>query len=262
MNDAPEIPADELQKHAVLAARAGGSYAASRLDRRRDVIKLSHHDVKLQMDFETQEQIESYLRNVFPDHHLFGEESERHEVKSGYTWIVDPIDGTMNYFHGIPHWNCSVAVARDGRMVAGAVYAPMQDEMFTATLDGPALCNEAEIKVSDVSTLEESILITAGLARLYDQEEKRLSSFLGLINQVSKFRILGAAALDLCYVACGRADALYEYRLNIWDTAAGGLIAERAGAWTRKFDEEDGNAAAYLVANPHLFDRLAAELGI
>jgi myo-inositol-1(or 4)-monophosphatase len=262
MSAANDIPACDLLEHAVIAARTGGAYAASRLERRGDVITLSHHDVKLQLDVETQAEIESYLHGACPDHHFFGEESDRHEVKSGYTWIVDPIDGTMNYFRGIPYWNCSVAVAKDGRIVAGAVYAPMQDEMFTATVDGPAQCNGKEIRVSDVASLQESIIITAGLARLYDREEERLNSFLRLITSVSKFRILGAAALDLCYVACGRADALYEYRLNIWDTAAGGLIAERAGAITRKFDEESDVTSAYLVANPHLFERLATELGI
>jgi len=262
MTDSPDIPGRELLEHAAKAAHTGGAYAASRQDRRMDVVELSHHDVKLQMDFQTQEEIESYLRSAYPDHHLFGEESDRHEMKAGYTWIVDPIDGTMNYFHGIPYWNCSVAVAKDGCVVAGAVYAPMQDEMYTATIDGPSCLNETEIRVSDVSTLEESIVITAGLARLYDGGEERLSSFLQLITRVSKFRILGAAALDLCYVACGRADSLYEYRLNIWDTAAGGLIAERAGALIRTFDRESDLTSAYLVANPHLFEQLVSELGI
>lgn len=244
------------------AARRGGSFALDNRTRRGEVKGRTHHDVKLQMDVETQQVIETYLREVSPDAAFLGEEGGSLDDQGSGQWIVDPIDGTMNYFHGIPHWCTSVAFQWGGRILAGAVFAPETGECFTATADGPALCNGEPISVSDVDTLFEAVVVTGGISLATEEGAGREAGFLRFVRDVGKVRVLGAAALDLCYMACGRADAIYEYRLHLWDIAAGGLIVERAGGRTLKFDVANPLRSGFLATNGHLEDLLVGTLGV
>ena len=253
-------PPDELVRHAEAAARLAGVYALTNQARRREVFTRSHHDVKLHLDLETQDVVEKYIRGFYPQHDILGEEGEFRELGDGYTWVIDPIDGTVNYSHGLPHWCTAVAVFRGQDVVAGAVYAPVRDECYTATIEGPALCNGEPIAVSPVDSVMECIVLSGSIGRAIVGDERRWRTFKYLAASVSKVRVLGAAALDCCYVACGRADAMFEYDLNIWDVAAAGLIASRAGAQIRRFEEKGQGVGTYLIAGKGIFGSLWSQL--
>ena len=257
MNPAGVTP-DDLARHAEAVARAAGMHARTSAHRRDEVNFRSHHDVKLQLDVETQQVAYDCIRKAYPDHGFLGEEGEDEAATHAVCWIVDPIDGTMNFFQGLPLWCTSIAVQVGGRTVAGAVYAPEQDECFTVTIDGPTLCNGSPVRVSDTPDLRQSMICTAGLSRVSGDPGPRLPGFVNLLNEASKVRVLGAAALDLCYVACGRLDGMYEYGLKIWDVAAGGLMVLRAGGTFERFD----SAGGYVATNGRIRDELRRVLNL
>ena len=252
-------PAD-LLACAVEAARAAGHHAVKNESRRGEVAQSLAHDVKLNLDTECQRKAEAVIRNAFPNHAMLGEEGASDGDASGPLWIIDPIDGTVNFSHGLTYWCSSIAVQVDGRMVAGAVYAPVMKELYTASVEGPALCNDRPIRVSDVSELS-GVLALTGL-------EKTLGAHLGSLEvtravslQVQKIRLFGAAALDLCHVACGRADAFFESGVYLWDIAAGGLIAERAGARVDHLKQLGKWRWRYLCTNGRIHDPLKDIIG-
>lgn len=244
------------------AARVGGEYALANRCRRSEIHLRTHHDVKLQLDLETQQTIEQFLGEIAPEHAFMGEEGGSLDHAGAGQWIVDPIDGTMNYFQGIPHWCTSVALRWEGRVVAGAVFAPETGECFTATADGPARLNGKPIRVADTDTLFDATVLTGGLSRAVEEGSNRSAGLLRLIRDVGKIRVLGAAALDLCYVACGRADVLFEYVLHLWDVAAGGLIVERAGGKTTTFDPVNPVEFGYMASNGRVEKAVLETLGI
>jgi myo-inositol-1(or 4)-monophosphatase len=254
----PVIAPDALRRHAEHVARAAGRFAQEHVHRKGEVDARLPHDIKLRMDRDTQQVAEAAVLEAYPGHAILGEEGNRGHSNAEYRWVIDPIDGTMNYFVGIPYWCTSVAVQRKGKTVAGAVYHPALDECFSADATSPAWCNGVVIRPSDVSRLEESLIATAGLPRVVEEGANRVSLFVDLMRQAGKLRILGAAALDICYVACGRLDAMYEVGLKVWDVAAAGLIADRAGAHIERYDVERDGSASYLVAGANLWKPLAA----
>ncbi|MBU0678300.1 MAG: inositol monophosphatase [Verrucomicrobia bacterium] len=238
---------------AIAAARAGGEHAYANQYRRNEVDEQFAHDVKLVLDRETQAVVEKVLRDRYPEHAILGEEGGEAD-DSRPTWIVDPIDGTVNYFHGMPIWCCSVAIQVDRRIVAGAVYVPPLNELYTATTDGPALLNGEPIGPSKVASLAEGMVAT-GLS-------KNVSAG-GVIDRLTrlslsaqKVRIMGAAAVDICHVACGRADGYIDSGIYIWDVAAAGLIAERAGAQVEIIEYIDDMQFRYLCSNGLIHDDL------
>lgn len=259
-----DLDRDELARMGEAAARIAreaGIFARENWHRRGEVVRLTHHDIKLRMDIETQALIEERVREAFPNHGFLGEEGEFRLPSEETYWIVDPIDGTMNYSRGVHYWCTAVAVARRGRVLAGAVYGPVLDVMYGATLDGPATRNGEEIRVSATDRLEKSILVTAGVNRLGNRP-RALAGFEKAMGKLSKIRMFGAAALDICMVADGQADAMYEFSLNIWDTAAAALIARRAGAVTADFGDVDPPASHILISNPALFAPLCELLDL
>ena len=177
---------------------------------------------------EAERKIEKILRETFPNHGMLTEESGELEGECDARWIVDPLDGTTNYAHGLPVFAVSIALETAGKVVLGVVYDSMRDETFVAERGGGATLNGEPIRVSET---EEPIraLIATGLP--YDRE--RMPEALELFGRFAALsrgmRRLGAAALDLCYVACGRLDGYYERGIWPWDIAAGSLILEEAG---------------------------------
>lgn len=230
------------------AARTAGGHALKNIHRREEIAQRFDHDVKLVMDSECQRMAEEVIHRHFPDHAVLGEEgsiANEHE----FEWIIDPIDGTANYTRGIPTWCCSIAVRRNQTMLAGCVYVPVQDECFTATLDGPALLNGEPIQASNIPTLGKATFF-GGLTKDIDPRAVRLIA--DLSPRVSKLRIIGCAAIDTCHVACGRSDAYYEPGLYIWDIAAAGLIAERAGAICTLWPRDEEHGVRFLCTNHHI----------
>jgi myo-inositol-1(or 4)-monophosphatase len=213
------------------AARAAGAHALAHSGRRGQVVRAFAHDVKLRLDRECQDRVEAIIRRRFPNHAILGEESETPagpDTQSETVWVVDPIDGTVNFFHGLPWWCCSVAVQHNGRTLAGAVVAPALGECFTARAHGPACRNGRPIRVSTTARPADALVLT-GVDKRRSRAGDSFRMFAALAAATQKARVLGAAALDLCRVACGEADAYYEGGIYLWDVAAGGLIVERAG---------------------------------
>lgn len=168
------------------------------------------------------------IRSQFPTHDVMGEEGTRIETGSEYKWYVDPLDGTTNFAHGYPVFCVSLAVERRGQRVAGVIYDPTRDEMFTAELGGGALLNGKPMHVSATAHLGECLVAT-GFPSRKRHKNPNIYFYHQLTLRTHGVRRAGSAALDLCYVASGRYDAFWEFNLNPWDTAAGVLIVEEAG---------------------------------
>jgi myo-inositol-1(or 4)-monophosphatase len=212
----------------------------------RDVREATQHDIKLELDERAESVIADILLSDFPDSMVLGEESSRGKKQADVRWVVDPLDGTVNFFYGIPHFCVSVAAQvrekDEWKTVAGVVFDPVRDEMFAA--DGKsATLNDAPIRVSERKNIDEAI-VAMGFFKTKETIEQSLGHFSELIHKVRKIRLMGAAALDCVYVACGRYDAYIEYGIKLWDIAAGQLILENAG----------GKVVSKPTATPNAFD--------
>lgn len=214
---------------AVEAARKAGALLKAEFGRQADVNEYESHDIKLALDVQAQELISDHLLSRCNGHGILGEEGSSGNAESEHQWIVDPIDGTVNFFYGIPHFCISIALRKGPeKVVAGVIYDPMRDEIWTATHDGPAMLNDEKIEVSPRTRLEDAI-VTVGFAKTKETIETALPILRNMAFRVRKCRMLGSAALDLAYVATGRLDAYIEQGVSLWDIAAGKLIIERAG---------------------------------
>jgi len=237
----------------MLETAIAAAYAAGRLLRQNfgaalTVNQTTHHDIKLEIDELTQQLIAKAILADYPDHCILGEEGVAGPATAEVRWVVDPLDGTVNYFYGIPHYAVSIAAQqRTGpetwETVAGAVYDVELDEMFAAAKDEPATLNGQPIRVSDRAELSEAI-ISIGFFKSIETIRRSLTDFQHLVERARKIRIQGAAALDVVYVASGRYDAYQEYGIKLWDIAAGQLILDRAG----------GRTESAPAAEPHTFN--------
>jgi myo-inositol-1(or 4)-monophosphatase len=195
--------------------------------------KTSPTDVVTEVDHAAEELIRARLLAARPDDGIVGEEGDDTPSRSGVTWVVDPIDGTVNFLYGIPQYAISIAARQGEEVVAGVVLDVTKGEAFTATRGGGAHLDGRPVRVREVVPVEHRLVIT-GFS--YERETRVLqaAAIARLLGRVRDVRRLGSAALDLCYVACGRADAYVEEGLNEWDLAAGGLVVEEAGGrWTQ-----------------------------
>ena len=265
----------ELLEVAVQAAQTGGNHAKSNADRRSDVIQNYAHDVKLALDVECQTRIEEVILSHFPGHAILGEEDETsvNGVTLGagkqagesaqYEWIVDPIDGTVNFSHGFPGWCCSIAVRKGEEVLAAAVFAPDMGHLYTATADGPALCNGEPIKVSDRESLAQSLVMT-GIDKNLIPDASPLEYFTKISFACQKTRVMGSAALDLCWVAAGWADGYFEGSIYIWDVAAAGLIVRQAGGIGEVVGVYDAppHRMSYIASNGIIQAELKALIGM
>ena len=211
------------------AARATGELLKEHFLSEREVNEFAAHDIKLALDVEAQDLITRLLLARFPDRAIYGEEGLGGNQASEFQWIVDPLDGTVNYFYGIPHFCTSIAVRCGQEVLAGVIYDPMRDELFAADREGAlATLNGAPIQVSARTQLSDAIL-SVGLAKVTETIERNLPVLQDMIHRVRKCRMMGSAALDLAYVACGRLDGYIEAGISLWDVAAGILLCENAG---------------------------------
>lgn len=236
---------------AVEAARAAGDLMRRNLCAAKRVNAATQHDIKLELDVRCQKLIERKLRRVFPNIAVLGEEGVLGDQEADARWVVDPIDGTVNFTYGIPHCCVSIALqtrsaelgkrnkAAEFRTLVGVVYDPFTDELFTAIRGEPARLNGRIIRVSRRKKLAEAIIST-GFAKDRASLRRGLPIFGRLIRRVRKVRMMGAAALGMAYVACGRFDAYLEHGIRLWDIAAGGLLIECAGGefWRREIGNE------------------------
>ena len=182
-----------------------------------------------EVDHKSEEVIFSIIKENFPDHYILSEESGELKQDSSYKWIIDPIDGTVNYANGIPICCVSIGIEKDGKMILGAVYNPFINELFFAERGAGATMNEKKIEVSNQSELIKSCMVTGFPYTYLDMPNGPLQVFEKFIRKGIPVRRLGSAAIDLCWVAAGRFDGFYEHKLSAWDSAAGFLIVEEAG---------------------------------
>ncbi len=262
MKNQTDVPLDldALLAGAVAAARAAGRHALRHRRRRREVALRFDHDVKLILDRECQAVAERVIRRRFPRHGILGEEDRRARPPADMRWIIDPIDGTVNFFHGLPLWCSSVAVQVRGRTVAGAVFAPEMEACYTARAGRPALCNGKPIAVSSVSRLSAAVIAT-GIAKEAERGPRSCAMFRKLCFHAQKMRIMGSAALDICQVASGNIDGFYEAGIYLWDMAAGGLIAEQAGGRSEILAARPGHRVTFLASNGRIHAAVKKVLG-
>jgi myo-inositol-1(or 4)-monophosphatase len=175
------------------------------------------------------------IQESFPDHFILSEEAGEVKMESPYKWIIDPIDGTVNYAHGIPLCCVSIGLEKDGQILMGAVYNPLLDEFFLAEKGKGATLNGEKISVSEKKQVMDSCIVTGFPYTYLDMPNGPLDVFNRLIRKGVPVRRLGSAAIDLCWVASGRFDGFYEHKLNAWDSSAGFLIVEEAGGKVTDF---------------------------
>lgn len=246
---------------AVKAARSASRIIVRSLDRLDNirVEKKGDNDVVTEIDRDAEAEIIAIIRKSYPDHAVYGEESgESVSSDSEYEWIIDPLDGTANFVHGIPHFSISIGVKYRDVMQCGLVYDPLRQELFTADNGGGAYLNNRRIRVSAHRQLQGALL---GLSFAHDKPEY-LQPYIEILRSIelltAGIRRSGSAALDLAYVAAGRLDGLLEFGLKPWDIAAGSLLIREAGGLVSDFNGENkylksGNVVA---ANPKLFKPL------
>ncbi len=222
------FPMKQYLNAAENAARAAGKFLCKNFQRQKHVKAFAAHDIKLEIDIQTQKLISELLLAEFPAHALFGEEGIGGDQSSDYQWIVDPLDGTVNYFYGIPHFCISIALRLRDQIIAGVIYDPIRNEMWTAQKDETSRLNGSEIRVSNRAKLADAV-ISIGLSKTGETINTNFPLLQQMIHRVRKCRVFGSAALDMAYVACGRFDAYIETGISLWDIAAGWLLVENAG---------------------------------
>jgi myo-inositol-1(or 4)-monophosphatase len=243
---------EKLKKVAMDAALTSGKLLKERLGKIRNMA-FKHNtstNIVTDVDRASENNIIKKIRSSFGDHEILAEESGRNKLDSEYRWIIDPLDGTTNFVHSFPFFCVSIALVRKKEIILGVVYDPMRDELFLAESGHPAYLNGRRIKVSPINKLAKSLLAT-GFA--YDINKTcikdNINNFTRLLKSSQAVRRAGSAALDLCYVACGRFDGYWEMYLKPWDTAAASFIVRRAGGKVTqfngtKYDVYDNNVVA------------------
>jgi myo-inositol-1(or 4)-monophosphatase len=244
-------------------ARRAGMLLLSRLEGQRDMVLKSRFELVTDADHASEELIIKAIAEQFPDHAIVAEESGGAQGESGYTWVIDPLDGTNNYAHGFPAFCVSLGLMKDGQLHLGVIYDPTRDELFSAERGQGARCNGRRLHVSETSTLAASLISTGFPYNFYElDQDNNAREFNTLLGRVQGIRRPGSAALDLAYVAMGRLDAHWELQLKPWDSAAGALLVTEAGGHISDWrgDAWDPWNDRLLASNGHIHDELIQAL--
>jgi myo-inositol-1(or 4)-monophosphatase len=220
-------------------------------------------DLVTEVDHASEAFLIAEISRLFPGHSFLAEESGASTQQTEHLWIIDPLDGTVNYAHGVPFFSVSIAYSYRGQVMLGAIYDPMRAELYLAERGKGAWLNGRPLKVADAQNLQQSLLVTGFPYDPWDAIPNNFDYFAKLAKLSQGVRRLGSAALDLCYIAAGRLDGYWEFSLKAWDIAAGGLIAEEAGAIVT--DIKGGpdylqSPQSVVAASPLIHARLLAEL--
>lgn len=225
MNDLPALLAT-----ATAAAHAAGAFIKENFGSELTVNEMQRHDIKLELDVRSQQLITEMILAAHPDHAILGEEGGDTGGDGPIEWIVDPIDGTVNYFFGIPHFCVSIA-ARDRaskKLLVGVIFDPMQNETWTGIAGSGPLLNGKPVRCSTRATMAEAV-VTVGFSKSKEALDLGFDRYKRIAYEVRKTRMLGSAALAMAYIASGRLDAYVEEQISLWDIAAGQLFIENAG---------------------------------
>jgi myo-inositol-1(or 4)-monophosphatase len=247
----------ELATEVAHEAGAGLRDAFGRLGDLAISAKSTPTDLVSEADLTTERLIRARLEAARPDDAILGEEGDDRSGTSGLRWVVDPLDGTVNFLFGIPQWCVSIACEDEGGVLAGVVYDPMREETWAATRDGDATLNGARVRASRRGELA-TALVATGFGYAADVRESQARVVARLLPLVRDVRRFGAAALDLAWAAAGRVDAYYERGVKHWDVAAGALICARAGLAVHELPPAPPADSGLLVAPPAIAGELLA----
>ncbi|MGB5064287.1 MAG: inositol monophosphatase family protein [Candidatus Competibacter sp.] len=255
--------------HPVLTIAKRAALSASRILLRHfdnlerlSVTAKQRNDFVSEADVQAEQEIIQVLRKTYPNHGILAEESGEQHGHDDYQWVIDPLDGTTNFLHGIPHFAISIGFRHKNRLEAGLIYDPIRQEMFTASRGAGAQMNDRRMRVSGVPQMENALLGTGFPFRHPQHQPAYLSFFGSLFGKCVEVRRAGAASLDLAYVASGRLDGYWEFGLKEWDIAAGTLLVQEAGGLVSDFvGGNDFMKSGNIVAgNPKVFKALLREM--
>jgi len=219
-----------------------------------------HSDFVTEVDKAAEAAIIETLLDAYPNHGILAEESGVTEAKNNedYQWIIDPLDGTTNFLHGLQQYSVSIALKQKGQITQAVVFDPARNELFTASRGRGAMLNDRRIRASKRNKLNECLIGTGFPYTDFSYAEAYLNMFRDMMRATSGLRRPGSAALDLCYVACGRYDGFWEMHLKPWDLAAGSLIAQEAGALVGNFMGDEGflESGNIVAASPKIFGQM------
>ncbi len=220
-------------------------------------------DYVTEVDRRCEALIMGLIRDRFPDHHIMSEETDNDGLLPGYTWVIDPLDGTTNFIHGFPFVAVSIAVCKDKKPVLGLVLDPIRNELFSAVEGGGAFLNGRPIRLRAGVSLEKSLLATGFPFRILNYLDDYLNAFRRISPKVSGIRRAGAAALDLAYLGAGRVDGFWEIGLKAWDIAAGALIVQEAGGRISDFRGEENHLqnGNVVAGTPAVYPFLLEQVG-
>jgi myo-inositol-1(or 4)-monophosphatase len=238
---------------AIEAARGAGELLCAHFGKPLTVNATTAHDIKLEVDVLAQNLITEILLKRFPRHALYGEEGIVGDQSSAHQWVVDPLDGTVNFFYGLPHFCVSIALRFRGEIIVGVIYDPIRDELWSGEKGRPPLLNGKGFRVSARADLAEAV-VSIGLSKTGATIDAGLPLLQEMVHRVRKCRMLGSAALDMAYVACGRLDAYIEQGISLWDIAAGWLLVEGAGGRVEMHPRSDMPDKFSIIASNGLLD--------
>ena len=247
---------------AVEAARAAGRILKERADSIGEVEYKGEIDPVTEVDLLCEQEVITTIKKRFPDHAFLAEESGDTEGDADHLWIIDPLDGTVNYSHGYPAYCVSIGYQSKGEMRAGVVYNPCLDELFVAEKGQGATLNGQPIAVSNTTDLKRSLLATGFPYDINESSDNNLDHFQKFITSCQAIRRPGSAALDLCYTAMGRFEGFWEMKLHPWDYAAGWLLIEEAGGKVTRFDGSPFQMGdrSILASNGHVHQAMVEVL--
>ena len=254
---------ENLTKTAVKAAQLGGSILTDYAQRGFQIQKKSEINLLTEADLASEKAVVDVISHAFPAHQILAEEKGLHTThESPYKWIIDPLDGTTNFAHGFPMYNVSIGVEYEGTVLVGVVLDPTRNELFVARKGQGSTLNNKSIHVSETPKLGDALLVTGFAYDVHTVADNNLKEFCAFSLCARGMRRTGTAAIDLCYIACGRCDGFWELKLNPWDTAAGKLIVEEAGG--KVSDYKDKPFSIYgqdiIASNGLIHDEMVAVL--
>lgn len=255
---------DKILRIAISAAYKSSDVLRNKFGNIEKIRNKGDIDLVTEADIESERVIIEHIKSQFPDHSILSEESGEEIKNSDYLWIIDPLDGTTNFAHGLGLFATSIAFAVKGEVLAGVVLNPITSELFSAQRGKGSFLNGLPISVSSSGTVKESLLVTGFPYDFKTILDPVINRFQSCLTEARGIRRLGAAALDLCYVACGRFDGFWEQNLKPWDTAAGFLIAEEAGAKVTDFSSNSFllEKKEILVTNQKIHEEMISLLSL
>jgi myo-inositol-1(or 4)-monophosphatase len=256
--DPSGVDLDEAYDVAVAAARTAGEIQRKQYGRDLAVRMKGKIDVVTEVDVACERAVVAALSGRFPEHRILAEEETDRGGDHPCRWVIDPLDATVNFAHGLPFFCVSIGLEVAGERTLGVVYGPMQDELFVARRGGGATLNGRPLAVSRTGELVESLLVTGFAYNVHEAERDNLDNFAAFTRAARATRRTGCAALDLCYVAAGRFDGFWELGLKAWDVAAGSLMVTEAGGRVTRFDgaPHDLDAPEILATNGRIHDAM------